>query len=114
MSWQLWLAVIVIGAITLLTRASFIVLAERLTIPAPVQRALEFTPVAALTAIVALEVVAPSGALPNSPAAFFTPRLIAGAVAALIAWRTRNIVVTILAGMALLWALTFAFGALRW
>ncbi len=104
MSWQIWVAVIVIGVITLLTRASFIVLAERLTLPQPVQRALQFTPIAALTAILIPEVVAPSGSFNLTLAA---PRLLAGAVAAVIAWRTRNIMLTIIVGMALLWLLEF-------
>ncbi len=105
MSWQIWAAVIVIGVITLLTRASFIILAERLTLPQPVQRALQFTPIAALTAILIPEIVAPSGTFQLGQAA---PRLIAGAVAAVIAWRTRNITLTIVVGMALLWLLEFA------
>lgn len=105
MTWQLWAAVIVIGVITLLTRASFIILAERLRLPQPVQRALQFTPIAALTAILIPEIVAPSGTLQLAQAA---PRLIAGAVAAVIAWRTRNITLTIVVGMALLWLLQFA------
>ncbi len=113
MGWQLWAAALAIGAITLLTRASFIALAGRFTIPSPVQRALEFTPVAALTAIVALEVF-PFGGAPNSLSVIFTPRLLAALVAALVAWRTRNVILTIVVGMALLWALTFAFGALGW
>ena len=104
MSWQIWAAVIVIGVITLATRASFIVLAERMTLPQPVQRALQFTPIAALTAILVPEVVAPSGTFTLALAA---PRLIAGVVAAGIAWRTRNITLTIVVGMGLLWLLEY-------
>jgi len=110
MSWHMWVAVMAIGLITLLTRASFIVLAERLTLPMPVQRALQFTPIAALTAILVPEVIAPSGTFDLTQMA---PRLIAGAVAAVIAWRTRNITLTIVVGMALLWLLQFALSHWR-
>ena len=38
------------------------------------------------------------------------PRLLAGIIAALVAWRTRNTMLTILAGMAALWIVQALMG----
>lgn len=99
----LWLSMFVIGAITFAFRLSFIALHERLRLPAPVTRALRFVPVAALTAIIVPELVLPAGAVDIS---LGNARLIAGLVAIAVAWRTRNTLATIGAGMLALWGLT--------
>jgi branched-subunit amino acid transport protein len=61
-------------------------------------RALGFVPVAVLTAIVLPELVMPGGMVDVSPG---NTRLIAGMVAVLIAWHTRSLLLTIVAGMGL-------------
>jgi branched-subunit amino acid transport protein len=45
------------------------------------------------------------GQLALSPA---NPELVAGALAALVAWRTEDILATLVAGMGALWLLNFA------
>jgi branched-subunit amino acid transport protein len=98
----LWLTIIGIGAITYVIRLSFIVLLGRLSMPAWLGRALRFVPPAVLSAIILPELVLPGGALNLS---LSNPRLIAGTIAAVVAWRTKNVLLTIGAGMAVLWLL---------
>ena len=100
----LWLAMIGLGLLTFLTRLSFIALLHRWQAPLIVRRALRFVPVAVLTAIIIPELVLPNGVLDIQPA---NPRLLAGLLAAFVAWKTRNVIWTILAGMAFFWLLQF-------
>lgn len=98
----LWLIIGVIGLLTFATRLSFILIASRGEIPVGVRRALGFVPVAVLSAIVVPALVAPSGAPLLTLA---NPRLLAGAVAVVVAWRTRSPIITIITGMLALWLL---------
>jgi branched-subunit amino acid transport protein len=99
---ELWLVVIAIGVLTYLIRLSFIVLFGRMRVPGLVQRGLRFVPVAVLTAIIVPELVFPEGHLDLS---LQNPRLLAGVLAALVAWRTRNTLLAIGLGMVALWSL---------
>lgn len=96
----LWLTLLGMGLITYAIRLSFILLWGRVAVPTVVQRALRFVPPAVLAAIIFPEVLRPTGEWNFSPA---NPRLAAALVAALIAWRTRSALLTIAAGMAVLW-----------
>lgn len=96
---SLWLTMVAAGLMTFATRLSFILLLERLTLPAWFQRSLRFVPLAVLSAIVLPELVNPNGALDLS---LRNPQLISGLLAILVAWRTRNVILTILLGMAAL------------
>lgn len=98
----LWLIIIGMGIITYAIRLSLIVLLGRVAVPVIVQRALRFVPPAVLSAIIFPELLRPGGALDISPG---NARLIAGVVAALVAWRTKNVILTIAVGMAALWIL---------
>ena len=96
---SIWLAIVIIGAATYATRLSFILLIGRRPIPPLLERSLRLVPPAVLSAIIFPELLLSDGALQLSPA---NPRLLAGLLAALIAWRTKNIFLTIGAGMAAL------------
>jgi branched-subunit amino acid transport protein len=93
---RLWLIFLAAGLLTYAMRLSFILLWGKIDVPTWLQRALRFVPPAVLTAIFFPELFVPNGVLDLSPG---NARLIAGALAALVAWRTRNIVLTILVGM---------------
>jgi branched-subunit amino acid transport protein len=99
---NIWLIVLAAGAITYATRLSFILLFSRLEIPRWLQVALRFVPPAVLTAIFLPELVVQGGALDLT---LGNDRLLAGGLAILVAWRTKNVVLTILVGMAGLWVL---------
>ena len=99
---NLWLIVLGMGLITYAIRLSMIVLLERVPISAVVRQALRFVPAAVLSAIIFPEVLQPGGVLDLSLA---NARLLAGATAAIIAWRTGNVLLTIGVGMGVLWLL---------
>ena len=98
-----WLIIFGMGIVTYAIRLSLIVLLGRLDVPPLVQRALRFVPPAVLSAIVFPEVLSPGGALDIS---FGNDRLIAGVLAAGVAWRTRNVFLSIAVGMIALWILS--------
>ena len=98
MSWLPALAIA--GLVTFGIRLSFIALLGKVELPPALTRALRFVPPAVLSAIILPEVLVRDGAVDLHPA---NPRLVAGVLAALVAWRTRNVVLTIAVGMAALW-----------
>ncbi|MFC4449016.1 AzlD domain-containing protein [Halorussus aquaticus] len=104
----LWLVILAAGVGTFLIRFSFIGLFGLLDdVPEGVERALRFVPAAVLSALVVPQLVVVDGSVALSAG---NPRLLAGALAALVAWRTEDVLATLLAGMASLWLLTFVFG----
>ena len=102
----IWLAMIGLGILTFLLRFSFIALLERWQAPLIVQRALRFVPIAVLTAIIIPGLVLHNDILNLRPD---NPRLLAGLVAILVAWKTKNVLITIVAGMAVFWLLQLLF-----
>ena len=97
-----WEILLVAGmtAVTFGVRYPVLALVSRMELPRPVVDALRFIPPAVLAAIIAPAVFMPGGALDLSPGNAY---LIAGVAAALIAWRTRNLLLTIVLGMAVFW-----------
>jgi branched-subunit amino acid transport protein len=98
----LWIVIILMGAVTYGLRLSLIALMGRLEVPPLVSRGLRFVPPAVLSAIILPELVTPTGTLNVS---LGNLRLVAGVLAILVAWRTRNVLLTVGAGMAGLWLL---------
>ena len=98
----LWIVLILMGVVTYGLRLSLIGLTGRWEVPPLVSRALRFVPPAVLSAIVLPELVQPGGTLNLS---LGNLRLLAGVLAILVAWRTRNVLLTVGAGMAGLWLL---------
>lgn len=101
-----WLIIIVGGLITFAMRLSFIYFFGRIEIPAALRRSLRFVPPAVLSAIILPELLLPAGHLDLS---LGNHRWLAGLVAILVAWRTRNTLLAILAGMVALLILQLAF-----
>ena len=104
---SIWLLFIAIGLGTFLLRFLFIYLFGKIEMPDWLRRALRFVPAAALAALVFPALTHPAGHLDLSPHNF---RLLAGLGGAIIAWKTRNVLLTILVGMVLLWIFEAAFG----
>ena len=102
---SLWLVIIIAGLVTFGTRLSFILVLDRFNLPHWFRRGLHFVPVAVLSALVLPELTSPNGSLFLS---WHNAQLPAGAVAILVAWRTKSVLLTILAGMAAL----FLFNAI--
>lgn len=97
-----WLTLAAMGLITYAIRLSLILLLGRIELPDAAQRALRLAPPAVLSAIIFPEILRPAGAWDISPG---NPRLLAGLIAAAVAWRTKNALLTIGIGMAALWIL---------
>ena len=95
-------ALAVAGLLTYLTRLSFIALLGRFELPPLAARALRFVPPAVLSAIIFPELVLRGGELQLG---WRNARLLAGLAAALVAWKSRNVFLTIAVGMAALWGL---------
>ncbi len=102
----LWLTMIAMGLITFALRASFIALSDRFKLPPSVQRALRFVPVAVLPAIVVPALVFREGGLELT---LSNEKLLAGIVAGVVAWYTKSVIWTIVAGMIALWTLQAVF-----
>lgn len=98
----LWIIVIVSGVLTFGIRLSFIALVGDRALPALARRTLRFVPVAVLSAIIVPELVVRQGTVNLAPT---NPRLLVGVIAILIAWRTKNALLTIAVGMVALWIL---------
>ena len=101
-----WLTLILAGMGTFLERFSFIFLLGRIKMPEGLRRALRFVPASVLAALVFPALTHPNGTLDLS---FGNFRLFAGLVGALVAWRTRNVLLTLSAGMLALWILQLVF-----
>ena len=98
---RMWAAIVLSGAGTYAMRASFLAFAHRMaTVPPALARILRQIPPAALAAIVVPALLRPEGRLD-----LLQPTLLAGLVAAAVAWKTRNVGVTVVVGIALLAAL---------
>lgn len=98
---RVWVAILLAGAGTFAMRASFLAAASRLaTVPPWAQRILRQIPPAALASIVVPALLRPGGEL-----GLFQPRLAAGLVAAVVAWRTSNVALTLVVGLVTLVAL---------
>lgn len=97
-----WIIILGMGVITFALRLSMIVGSGRLTISEPLQRALRYAPAAVLSAIILPEMLLPGGTLDVSPG---NARLLAGLVAIAVAWRTQNMIWTVVVGMVVLWIL---------
>jgi branched-subunit amino acid transport protein len=97
---------VLLGLITYGLRASFVMLQDRITLPAPVRRALTYVPAAVIAAIATPALLQPSGITLIG----MDVRLLVAPVAVAVAWRSKNVVITIASGMTLLWLLTALAG----
>ena len=96
----IWGLMVVIGLGTFVLRLSFIHWFGRRDVPPGLQRALRFVPAAVLSALV-LPAIVYSGTDPGLNV--HNVRLLAGACAFAVAWTTRSVILTMVAGMGVLW-----------
>ena len=99
---NIWLVMLIGGLITFGMRFSLIFLFGKFDIPETLRKALHYVPPAVLSAIVFPELLYRSNQLNIS---LGNTRLLAGIVAILVAWFSKNTLLTILAGMIALFAL---------
>jgi branched-subunit amino acid transport protein len=103
---NIWWVMLLGGLITFAIRFSLIYLFGRLQVPETIRKALHYVPPAVLSAIIFPELFLHQGTLNMS---FDNTRLLAGILAILVAWFTRNTLITILAGIIALFLLQFFF-----
>ena len=92
--------VLLIAGMALVTfgaRYPVMVLVGKIPLPQPVLRALKFVPTAVLTAIIVPAVIFPRSSQPEF--ALTNEYLVAAIISALVAWRSRNVLLTIVVGM---------------
>jgi branched-subunit amino acid transport protein len=99
---HIWLIIISVGLLTYAIRVSGIMMLAKRDLPTLAQQALRFVPLTVLPAIIAQELILHSG---TADISLQNMRLIAGLLAAIVAWRTRNVILTIIVGMGALWLL---------
>lgn len=92
-----WLIILGMMIVTVLPRYGVLALLGRVELPKPVFRALKFVPPAVLSAI-----ILPGLLLKNDKLyiALDNSYLVAGIFSGVVAWRTRNLLLTIVLGMA--------------
>jgi len=101
---NIWLVLLLGGLITFGMRFSLIYLFGRFHVPEALRKALHYVPPAVLSAIIFPELFIRNETLNLSLDNY---RLMAGLVAVLVAWFTKSILITILAGMLALFLLQF-------
>ena len=104
---NIWLIMIIGGLITFGMRFSLIFLFGKFEIPLTMRRALHYVPPAVLSAIILPELLYRNNQLDLS---LGNTCLLAGIVAILVAWFTKNTLLTILAGMLALLLLQLFIG----
>jgi len=103
----LWLTICGMGLVTFAIRLVPILALDRMAIPIRLRRALRYVPPAVLSAIIFPELLLLENALDLS---LGNERLLAGVLALLVAWFSKNILLTIAAGMAALWLFQWLLG----
>ncbi len=96
--------VILIAGMALVTfavRDPVLALLGKIPLPEPVFRALKYVPPAVLAAIVLPAILMPKG---DVDLRFSNSYLVAGIFSAIVAWRSKNLLLTIVLGMLALWA----------
>jgi branched-subunit amino acid transport protein len=100
----IWIVILACAVITFLIRVSFIAIFGKQEMPAWLQKSLKYVPPSVLSVIACQSILFQGNQLDVS---FSNTRLMAGLLAALVAWWTKNILITIIAGMAALILIEF-------
>jgi branched-subunit amino acid transport protein len=106
---DLWTLAVIVGlaCVTVLTRCFFFILDRPWSLPPWADRALQYAPVAALAGVVIPEVVMAGGELVRT---WQDARLFAAPAGALVYFWRRNVLLTLLAGMAVYLPLHLVLG----
>jgi branched-subunit amino acid transport protein len=96
-----WPIILGMALVTFTPRYGVLALLGRMEMPKPIFRALRFVPPAVLSAIILPALLLDKDG--NLYIALDNSYLVAGIVAGIIAWRSRNLLLTIVLGMLVLW-----------
>lgn len=98
---NIWMLIFFGSLVTLIERLSFIILIGDGEMPRGVKKALQYVPVTVLTALALPAIILNEGTIDIS----FNPKILAGIAAILTAWRSKNLLMTIIAGMVTFWVM---------
>ena len=106
---DVWTLAVIVGlaGVTVLTRCFFFMSDKTWHLPGWAQRGLQYAPIAALSAVVIPEIVMSQGQLIGT---WQDARLFAAAAGTLVYFRTRNVLLTIVLGMAVYLPLHLGLG----
>lgn len=99
---EIALLILALSIVTFIARYFMIAILGRYNVPPDVTRALAFVPIAAFAAIAAPELFLREGSFAIGLA---NPRFVAGIAAVIVAFLSRNVLVTLATGMGVMWAL---------
>ncbi len=104
-----WTLAVIVGlaAVTVLTRSFFFMSSKPWHLPAWAQRGLQYAPIAALSAVVIPEIVMSQGQLIGT---WQDARLFAAAAGTAVYFRSKNVLLTIVLGMAVYLPLHLGLG----
>lgn len=103
----LWAHIIAIAVATFALRVSFIGASRYLSISDDVKEQMKLIPAAVLAALAVPPLIYREGTFHLSP---LDPFIIAGVVAAIVAWRTDNLVATMVVGFLVYFVVVFILG----
>lgn len=98
---ELWLTLLLLALTAFALRYGPMSLLDRFELPEWLERALRYVPAATLAGLVFPTLLLQQGQL----ALLNNDRLLAGLLAAVVAWRTRNVLLTFAIGLGVLWLL---------
>ena len=104
--WTLWV-IVGLAVVTVVSRSFFLISSKPWQLPHWAQRGLQYAPIAALSAVVVPEIVMSQGQLIGT---WQDARLFAAAAGVAIYYVKRNVLMTILGGMAVYLPLHLALG----
>ena len=104
---MVWVAIVIAGLGTFLLRSSFIYLFGRVQPSPTLESILRYIPAAVLSALVCPALLLMQGRMALPPE---NTRMMAGALAMIVAWKTKNITLTIASGMGALWLIEWFLG----
>jgi branched-subunit amino acid transport protein len=96
------LLVVGMALVTIAVRYPVLALVSRATLPPSLLASLKFIPPAVLTAIIVPTLLAPTGG--KLDFSLTNDYLIAGLITTIVAWRTKNLLLTLAIGMAVFWS----------
>lgn len=99
---EIFYIIVVMAVVTFITRFGSLALLRYTGIPASFERWLKYIPVGILAALIMPALLVPEGRLDIS---WHNPYLLAGIAAALIAYKIRNTIVTMVCGMGIMFIL---------
>lgn len=103
-NFKLLVTITIIAIGTFFLRFSFIYLHGKFTLPKSIENAMKYIPTAILSALIFPALIIKDNRIWLS---IENPKLIAGTIAILIAWKTKNLLLTTGLGLALFWFLVY-------